>query len=227
MRLLFAAIGYLSVATVMSLVLGVGYLWQSERLDDEKMFHIVALLHGIDLSEVAAAEESVDEQEAPPEEMSLQQSRVMRQIVERDQEVKEAALRRGRQEFEYWFGKFKDERDKLDRIALQIQQLLSEQGEELQRESIDSVVRDLESIDARVAKDQLQRTLKEQNGIETVIMLMNAMDAEKLKKILKTFVEEDDKADLHLIHQEMLKGGPQKELFDSYLDEIEGLDRGG
>ena len=225
MRLLFSMIGYLAVATVLSLGIGFGFLWMTERLDDEKMFQIIALMHDVNLNEISQEEEPVDDLQAPPEELSLDQSRVMRQIVLRDHEVKQSALRRWRQEGEFWHNKFRDERVKLDRIAQQIDQLLDDEGNKLQRESINNVVRDLQSIAAEDAKDQLQLTLQEEKGLETVIMLMNAMDEGRLQKILKTFTSDKDKADLHLIHREMLKGGPQKELLDGYVDELDSIDR--
>jgi hypothetical protein len=55
-RFLFALIGYLATATVITLALGVGYLWQTERLSDDKMFRMIALLQGVDLEQIAIAE---------------------------------------------------------------------------------------------------------------------------------------------------------------------------
>ena len=79
-----------------------------------------------------------------------------------------------------------------------------------------------------VAKDQLLRTLREEeSGVETVIELMNARDAERLKKILKTFNTPDELEKLHVILTEMRRGDPQKERFDSYRDEIDSLNRNG
>ena len=37
MRFLLALIGYLSTATVIAAAVGLGYVWQSEQLNDEKM----------------------------------------------------------------------------------------------------------------------------------------------------------------------------------------------
>lgn len=226
MRMLFALIGYLATATVLSLALGFVYLWNSGRLDDEKTFQIVALLHDVDLDAVGADSDPIDEQPTPPEELSLEQSRVHHQITMRDYEVKEALLSRNRAEFKHWFDEFRDMRDKLDRLAQKLQEQISEEGDALLAEAIEEVVQQLESIDPAIAKNQLRRTLKESGGMQTVISLMNAMEPEKLKKILKSFATDEELADLHEIHREMLRGGGQKELFDSYRDELKTLDIG-
>jgi len=69
-RILFPMIGYFCVATVITLAAGYGYLRSTGALNDESMFRIVSLLHGIDFDEIAQANET-DEQDVPPEEMSF------------------------------------------------------------------------------------------------------------------------------------------------------------
>ena len=54
-RIFFPLIGYFCVATVITMAAGYGYLRSSGALDDETMFQIVSLIHGIDLDEIAEA----------------------------------------------------------------------------------------------------------------------------------------------------------------------------
>ncbi|HEY4235038.1 MAG TPA: hypothetical protein VGM76_16515, partial [Lacipirellulaceae bacterium] len=68
--LLFPLLGYLATATVITVALGVGYLWHTERLTDDKMFRVIALLEGVDLQQLADAPKKTDE-EVPPEEASM------------------------------------------------------------------------------------------------------------------------------------------------------------
>jgi hypothetical protein len=92
-RLMFPVIGYLCVATVLSLALGYGYLHSSGTIDDEVMFRIVALLHGIDMEKIAADQE-IDSDTVPPEESSYDQLLQQRQLMMRALEAKQEDLQR-------------------------------------------------------------------------------------------------------------------------------------
>ena len=78
-RWTFPLIAYLCVGTVISAALGYGYLRHSGKLDDETMFRIMALVHGVDLDELAK-EGTPTVEETPPEEPSFaeQQQRCKR-----------------------------------------------------------------------------------------------------------------------------------------------------
>ena len=52
-RLLFPLIGYVAVATVITMAAGYGYLRHTGNLDNERMFQIISLLHGIDTDKIA------------------------------------------------------------------------------------------------------------------------------------------------------------------------------
>ena len=78
-RVLFPLLGYMAVATVITLAAGYGYLRQSGSLNDDRMFRIVSLLHGIDTDKIAAEYET-DLQDVPPEEQSYQQQQQLKQI---------------------------------------------------------------------------------------------------------------------------------------------------
>ena len=52
-RILFPLIGYFCVAATITTVAGYGYLRHNGILDDEKMFQIVSLVHGVDLEQIA------------------------------------------------------------------------------------------------------------------------------------------------------------------------------
>ena len=47
-RILFALIGYVCTATVIAAVLCIAYLWQTDRLNEDKMLRLVAKLHDVD-----------------------------------------------------------------------------------------------------------------------------------------------------------------------------------
>ena len=66
-RFTLPLVAYLCVGTVISAGLGYGYLRRSGKLNDETMFRIMALLHGVDLNELAKESETTVEGTAPEE----------------------------------------------------------------------------------------------------------------------------------------------------------------
>ena len=98
--MLFPLLGYLATATVITVVLGIGYLWRTERLTDDKMFRVVALLQGVDLQQIADSQKKTEE-EIPAEEPSMEAVVGHQQILDRNYEVKLLELQSGRQEYDH------------------------------------------------------------------------------------------------------------------------------
>src|SRR5687767_4881690 len=99
-QILLALVGYLCVATVITLALIVGYLWNTDQLNEDKIFRMVALLHDVDLQQIAEAQQKTPD-EVPPEEPTLNDMLHHQQIQDRNFEVKLLALQRGRQEYDH------------------------------------------------------------------------------------------------------------------------------
>lgn len=223
MRAIMAFIGYVSTATVLSLAIGLGYLWQTERLDDEKVFRIIALVHDVDIEGIAAEEVSEDAQ-TPPEEASLEDIAGYRALVARNHEAKQDALKRGSEAFNHDFRKLKTATDHFSEVAEKIETELQSQGELASKEAVSKVVRNLELINPEQAKEQLLRTLDDPNGDQDVIKLTNAMQPGKLKKILQKFRTPEELDALHAMHRLMLSGGPQAQLMQEALQQLRTLE---
>lgn len=225
MRILFSIVAYASIATVITIGGGLMYLLNTDRLDDEKMFRIVALMHDVDVEQVMANEKN-DELEVPPEEVSLKDVQWRREVLTRDHEVKRDALRRGKQQFDFAYQRLREEMKRFDEIAGELQRQLKKDGELASQDSVEKVVRDLEAVKPDVAKELLLRTLNRDEGINDVIKLMNSMSTSKLKNLLKTFRTEDELEKLDMIHQVMLKGGADKQEIDRAMQELNSLNAG-
>ncbi len=219
MRLLFALIGYLSTATVISACLLVFYLWQNNTLTDDKMFRIVALLHDVDIDELAAETESTAST-VPVEEPSLDEVERFREVMLRNFEVKNESLERGRQEFQHLLTQLRESTQRFDKLARDLGNQLKQQGELSTKENIEKVVRDLELLSADKAQDLLLRHLSEPEGVNDVILLMGKMTSSKLKKVLEEFNDPSDLDQLYKIHSLMLEGHPQKPIIDKALQMI-------
>ena len=222
LRILFALIGYVCTATVIATALCLAYLWRTDRLNDEKMFRIVAMLHDVDLDQIAQAQTKLTD-EVPAEELSLDNVTRYQQVLDRNYEVKLLALQRGRQEYDYRLQDLKEKTIRYDRLAQDWQNRLKQEEDIIAQENVAKVVRDLEQVKPAIGKDLLVRWIKE-DRMDDVIMLMNKMSESKLAKVLKTFQAPEELDMLHEIHQRIINGGQEKSQLDKALNDLKGVD---
>jgi hypothetical protein len=220
-HILFAIVGYVSTATVVTAVLGIAYLWHTDRLNDEKTFRMVALLQDVDLQQLGEARKGT-EPEVPPEELSLDEVLQHQHVLDRNFEVKLLALQRGRQEYEHQLRQLKEQTERYDRLAQEWQDKLKQQEQLTTQENVAKVVRDLEQVKPATAKDLLMRWVKE-DRMDDVILLMNKMSENKMGKILKTFESPEELDKLHEIHQRMINGGQDNPAINAAIGELKTL----
>jgi GTP1/Obg family GTP-binding protein len=224
-QVLFVLIGYLCTATVIAALLGVGYLWRSDRLNDEKMFRLVALMHDIDLHQLSEAERRTDE-EVPQAELSLEDLVRRQQVLDRNFEVKMLALQRGRQEYDHRLQQLKAQTERYDRLAQEWQERLRQEEDLAQQENLARIVRDLERVREATAKDLLMRWIEE-DRLDEVIELMSRMSESKLAKILKKFETDQELDKLHELHLRVISGEPDKSRLSEALGELKAVQEGG
>lgn len=220
MRLIGALIGYLCTAAVITLALGVGYLWSTNRLDDERMFRMVALLHDVDIDRIQNESESETAGEVPEEEPSPEDVEWQRQVLARNHELKAEALKRNKLIFDASYNRLVTDRKRFDEIASKLETRLKQDGELASKKNLDQVVHILELQKPDQGKDELLQILEEDNGIEDAIKIINKMSQAKLKKIVQQFQTTEEKEKLHTMLGVMLQGGLQKEIFESALEEL-------
>jgi hypothetical protein len=222
LRILFVLVGYLCTATMIAAALCLAYLRHTDRLNDDKMFRIVAMLHDVDLNQIAAVQADTTD-EIPPEELSLDNVTRYQQVLDRNYEAKLLALQRGRQEYDHRLQQIKEQTSRYDRLARDWHDRLKQQEDIATQENVAKVVRDLEQVKPAIGKDLLVRWIKEER-MDDVIMLMNRVSEGKLAKVLKTFQTPDELDMLHEIHQRIINGGHDKSQLDKALNELNGID---
>jgi hypothetical protein len=222
--MLFALIGYVCTATVITAALGVFYLWHTDRLNDEKMFRMVALLHDVDLQQIAAKQKKTAE-EVPAEEPSLANVSHQQQVLDRNFEVKLLALQRGRQDYDYSLQQLKELIVRNDRMAQDFQEKLKQHEEQTTQENVAKVVAQLEQVKPATGKELLMRYIAE-NRMDDAILLMSKMSESKLAKILKTFETDDELDKLHEIHERIVASGGDATQLDKALDKVKPAQSG-
>ena len=219
-NMLTVVIAYACVATVIALALCLGYLWHSDRLNDEKLFHMMAILHDIDLQQIAESQhKKVDE--VPPEEPSLTAVMHRQQVQDRNIEVKLLALQRAKQDCDVRLQELKTQTDRYDKIAQDWQKRLKQQEELTTQEDVVKVVNQLEQLTPEVGKSSLMLWIDE-GRMDDAILLMNKMSESKLAKILKTFSTIDELKQLHEIHRRIMGGGAAQ--LEKALGELKSLE---
>jgi hypothetical protein len=221
LRILFSLIGYVATATVITLALGLAYLWNAERLSDENMFRLIALLQGVDLEQIAAAEKG-SEGEVPPEEPSVDDLVGQQQVLDRNYEVKLLALQRGRQEFDYQLQQLNTQRERFEALARDWDTKLKQQDELTTQENLAKVISDLEQVKPATAKDLLMRWISE-DRLDDVILLLGRMSETKKGKILKSFSTPEELDKLHEIHRLLIDSGENKENLEQAQGELDSL----
>jgi hypothetical protein len=222
--MLLALIGYLCVATVITLALISGYMWHTDQLTEEKVFRLVALLHDIDLQQLAEAQHKTGD-DVPPEEPSLSDMLHHQQIQDRNFEVKQLALQRGRQEYDHRLQLLKEQTDRYDRLANEWQSRWKKEAELTTQENLAKIVAQIEQLRADNGKAMLLRWIDE-GRMDDAILLMSKMSENKLGKILKTFETEEELNKLHEIHQKIIASGAANSQLEKALGELNAASQG-
>jgi hypothetical protein len=215
---LVALIAYVCVATVITLALIVGYWWHTDRLNEEKMFRLTALLQDVDLQQISESQDKKDDQ-VPPEEASLDEVLHRQQVQDRNFEVKLLALQRGRQDFDHSYQELKKERDRYDRMAQDFQSKVKQQEELTNQENFAKVVAQLEQVSPETGKQLLLRWIQD-NRMDDAIAMMSRMSETKLGKILKTFESDVELDTLHEIQERIIGDGSASKELEKALGEI-------
>src|SRR6476620_9668183 len=159
--LLLGLIAYVCVATVITLALVIGYFWHNDQLNGEKVFRIVALLQDVDLLQLSASEQKKAGDNVPPEEPSLNEVLHHQQVQDRNFEVKELSLQRGKQEYDVSYQQLVEQTARYDRLAQDVKSQLKQDQELTNQQNVAKVVSQLEQVTPDVGKDQLMRWIDE------------------------------------------------------------------
>jgi hypothetical protein len=220
--LLFGLIAYVCVATVITLALVLGYMWHNDQLSNEKVFRLLAVMQDVDLQQIAAVEKKSPD-DVPPQELSLNEVMHHQQVQDRNFEVKQLALQRGKQVYDDALQKLNVKIQRYDRLAQDLQSRLKQEQEAATQQNVAKVVNQLEQVAPEVGKEQLKMWIAEKK-MDDAIMLMSKMSENKLAKILKTFETDEELAQLHEIHERIMSSGATNLILQQALSELDGAD---
>lgn len=223
-NMLVSLIVYFCVATVITLTLIGGYLRFSDRLTNDKMFRLVAVMQDVDLQKIAASAQKSKE-EVPPAELSLAEVMNHQQLLDRNYEVKKLALERGKKEYDASLQGIVEQIERYDRIAQEWHSKLKQDQEQTTQQNVTTVVNQLEQVAPEVGKDLLMRWIAD-NKMDDAILLMSKMSDTKLAKVLKTFETPEELKKLHEIQERIIGNGADKSKLEKALGELDAMNSG-
>lgn len=218
-RILFPLIGYFCVATVITLTAGYGYLRSNGTLNDENMFQIISLVHGIDLDEIAAANQT-DEQDVPPEEMSFDDHQKHMRMNILHLQSKENDIEKLISDFEAERITLANQIKHIAKFRQEVEEYLRQKRDKASAGGLSGVIEQWKILNpGKQTKELLVKMIRD-GQMDTVIQLLGGLSPSIRKDILKTFTSEDDLSMLYQIEQQMLNGGPEANFIDGKLDEL-------
>lgn len=219
-RILFPLIGYFCVATVITITAGYGYLRSNGSINDETMFQLISLIHGVDLDEIAEASKT-DEHDVPPEEISYDDHQMYLRMNILHLQSKQNDIEKNIEDFRAertqlaseiaYFSQFRDEVETYLKLKL----------DEAKAAGLAGVREHWKNLNAKKQTKQLLKRMIQNGQMDTVIDILNGLNPNTVKEILKTLDTEEDLDILEQIEQQMLSGGPEADFIESKLNELQ------
>ena len=200
------------VATIISLSLGLGYLWASGKLNNDKVFRMLALAHEIDLSGLDGASEA-RASEGSQEEMSYEQLQSHRARMSRDMELQKLALDKGLEQLRTEQRQVLEAQKYYVNVRNGFRVELAKVTNDALDQGIARARNMLENMKPEMAKDHIMRMIKS-DEIDDVVTILGNMAEDRRKKIVDKFQIEVEKQEMQKIMRRIRQGYPVTPLVD-------------
>lgn len=207
------------IATLFAQIVILGYLGLSWQLDREKIVQMLAIAQGIDLF-AAQKESQNDAAEVAPEEPSYEDWIDRRATMFRDLELREQALDNAVARLNVERAELANDQKTFVRIREDFQTQLATSKAEAEGEGIETLGSIFESIKPKQAKDQILDML-ENDEMDKVVALLNAMTGSKRAKIIAEFKSEEEGKRVSEILRRIGEGEPVASKAEETLGQLQ------
>lgn len=218
-RILFPLIGYFCVATVITASAGYVYLRSNGSIDDERMFQIISLVHGIDLDEITE-ENAADAQDVPPEELSFADHQQQLQMNILHLQAKRNDIEKLITDFKAESTTLSNQRRHIANFRDEVEAFLRQKRDQASADGLAAVRDQWKSLNPKKQTKQMLKEMIKSGQMNIVIEILNGLPPSTVKEILKTLDTEEDLDILFQIEQRMLTGGPEAAFIDQKLNEL-------
>jgi hypothetical protein len=213
-----ALAAYLCVGTMFSLLIGAGYLWTSGKMNADKAFEMLALLHDVELHPKADAEKKTTSDDAPRPsfEETLRQSK----IEARQLELKLQAVTQGLKQLRFVRDEFTQDKERYERIKKDFQAELAKMRGGAKAEGFANVRLIWQNIQPKLAKEQIMQMI-EQDEIEDVVVILSDMPIRTRAKIVSAFTTDEEVAAMDEIMRLIREGSPEITAIENTLNQTQ------
>lgn len=216
LRIPLLTLAYFSVATILAQGTLVILLCARGNLSQAKAVELIAISQDVDLEtmwyELEAASKPVEF-----EQVSFQEVQTARKNMSLDLDLREIAADKGLIDVRQLAALLEDERTQYDLLKYEFDQRIENVRQGAVDEGLREVQRQLESVDSKLAKDQILRILDNADipadtSMNFIVTIFKNMPLERRKKIMSEFKTEDDRKQLNVILNQIRIGVPDIEV---------------
>lgn len=197
---------YFCVATVISLVAAGTALWVKGALDPDRMYRVLAALHGSDLlmlhDRLNKEADAVNGEQVPFE---TQQKNLFFKSLDLD--LREMAIKNGVNDLDRMQQTLKTAQTRFTALTQSYEQRLEQLEKKEQAHSLSELQRTLESMKAKQAKEQIIKMLQD-DAMADAVAIFRKMSNDTRKKVLAEFKDPNDAEQLYEILKNIREGEP-------------------
>lgn len=203
-------------ASFMAQAAGVLYWWSTGKLNEEKLYQILAVIHGVDLHALEAqytSNQSPIESEQPSLEELLEQ----RFAKSLDLSLRETAFDKALAELHALETELRSQRERFDARRREFETRVEQLRQAALEEGLVNVQLKLEAIQPKQAKDLLLKmigdaTKENDDAWDAAVTMLKNMPVEKSRKIMAEFKTADEVDKLHELLRRIRLGKPTTDL---------------
>ena len=208
---LINALAAFSIATLITQMILFGYFLAKGTINGDTVTQVVALMNGIDITGNRLQQVLADSEDR--EQPDFEEILDARKMESLDMDMRLRSQNEFRDELSKMLADLRIQRERFDERRKSFDQRLEEIKQGAQDEGIKELQRILQSLDAVQAKEQLL-TMYDDERIDDVVNIVQAMSTEKRKDILAEFVTKDETTKLAEILRRIGEGTPTTSLIN-------------
>jgi hypothetical protein len=211
-RFLLAVIGYICVGTVVSAAVGGVYLWSSGRVNNDKIFRMLALIHDVELNPEKTTAQR-DKQGDALGTMSYEDIEEARKVKSRILELKMQSLNKGLSQVTFERDELTKDKERYVLLRTSFEQRLKELQTETENKGYADVRLIWENVSPKKAKEQILKMV-EADEMEDVVHILSEMPIGKRAKIVSQFSTPEETEVMDKLLRMIREGGAVSSLLN-------------
>ena len=168
---------YFCIATVLAVGISIGSMWSSGVLNKDKIYGMLAVVHGIELGKDTADEKA---DKMPSEQLSLESISDARILHGLNIDIRETAMDKGLVHLRKVGQTVRTDKERFNRLHTGFTQQLKELDGVASDEALQDLKKTLEALPPELARDQIKIILEKEGGLDQIVAVVKAMPSSSL-----------------------------------------------